>query len=85
MTGRSAFVLVFVCMHGAYGWVTVDSDLGVWSCSAPNDESVLGELTARNPSRVIGVRDVTLDELYLYHVRGSSRDAAAATLERHSA
>jgi ABC-2 type transport system ATP-binding protein len=49
------------------------------------DESVLAELTAKNQVGVIGVRDITLDEVYLYHVRGTGQYARAAVVERHSA
>ena len=56
-----------------------------WLAVADYDDAVLAEVTATNPVSVIGVRDVTLDEVYLYHVRGAGHHAAAAAVERHSA
>ncbi len=56
-----------------------------WLAVSDYDESVLAEVTAKNQVGVIGVRDITLDEIYLYHVRGTGHHAAAAVVERHSA
>ena len=52
---------------------------------ADYDDTVLDEFKANNRVSVIGVRDVTLDEVYLYHVRGSGHHAVATAVERHTA
>jgi ABC-2 type transport system ATP-binding protein len=56
-----------------------------WLAVDDYDEGVLAEVAASNRVSVIGTRDVTLDEVYLYHVRGAGHYAAAAAVERHSA
>ena len=56
-----------------------------WLAIADYDDAVLEEVKAKNPVNVIGVREVTLDEVYLYHVRGNGHDAIAAFVERPSA
>ncbi len=56
-----------------------------WLAVADYDDSVPQEVTAKNRVSVIGVRDVTLDEVYLYHVRGNGHDAIATAVERPSA
>ena len=56
-----------------------------WLAVADCDDTVVQEVAGRNRVGVIGVRDVTLDEVYLYHVRGAGQHAAAAGVERHSA
>jgi ABC-2 type transport system ATP-binding protein len=56
-----------------------------WLAIADYDDAVLEEVTAKNRVTVIAVRDVTLDEVYLYHVRGAGNHVATAFVERHSA
>ncbi|HEX4146313.1 MAG TPA: ABC transporter ATP-binding protein [Pirellulales bacterium] len=56
-----------------------------WLAIADYDDAALAKFKAKNRLGVIAVRDVTLDEVYLYHVRGSAQHAAATAVERSSA
>jgi ABC-2 type transport system ATP-binding protein len=56
-----------------------------WLAVANYDESAIDELKTKNRVSVIGVREVTLDEVYLYHVQGAGHRAIATTVERRPA
>jgi ABC-2 type transport system ATP-binding protein len=55
-----------------------------WLAIADYDDAVPAEVTAKNRVKVIAVREVTLDEVYLYHVRGAGQNVATAAVERPS-
>jgi len=56
-----------------------------WLAVPDYDDRVAAEVAAKNRVQVIAVREPTLDEVYLYYVRGAGHHDIAAALEGHSA